>query len=93
MSSSKRSINKKTSAKNTTTLIPSYDQPISYFPQRPTQLLPQSDSEFNPFDFLSQPEFVQQTQAQPQTVIYDSEPEFVKEPQPTRATTKRKEKT
>ncbi|XP_023735860.2 uncharacterized protein LOC111883776 [Lactuca sativa] len=68
------------------------------FPQRPgqphpqTPPLPQPDPDFNPFDFLSQPEFVQQTQTQPETVVSDSEPEFVTETQPTRATNKRKEK-
>ncbi|CAH1442409.1 unnamed protein product [Lactuca virosa] len=57
-----------------------------------TPPLPLPDPDFNPFDFLSQPEFVQQTQTQPETVVSDSEPEFVIETQPTRAATKRKEK-
>ncbi|KAL7585265.1 hypothetical protein Lser_V15G42690 [Lactuca serriola] len=54
------------------------------FPQRPgqphpqTPPLPQHDPDFNPFDFLSQPEFVQQTQTQPETVVSDSEPEFAR---------------
>ncbi|KAL7599502.1 hypothetical protein Lser_V15G24302 [Lactuca serriola] len=75
-----------------------YGSMFPYFPQRPgqpqpqTPPLPQPDPDFNPFDFLSQPEFVQQTQTQPETVVSDSEPEFVTKTQPTRAATKRKEK-
>lgn len=72
-------------------LVYHYDGMLPYSLQQPqtqTPTQPQNDTEFNLFDFRSQPEFVQQTQ----TLISDSEPEFVRETQPTQAPNIRKEK-
>ena len=68
---------------------------LFYYPQyisqpRPTHPLPQTqvqlDPHFDPFDFVTQPEFV------PHTPISEFEPEFVQENQPARPLNKIKEK-